>query len=97
MHAKRTQVIAPGATAGTEGLGRLSNKEGLETGYRNIPLQRYGLVSEIADATIFLFSPAANYITGAVIPVDGGSYHINGSMHSVQYPDNVLRPGPSKI
>ncbi|CAI4211993.1 unnamed protein product [Parascedosporium putredinis] len=87
----------PGATAATEGLSRLSNQEGLNEGVRNIPLQRFGLVSEIADATIFLFSPAANYISGAVIPVDGGYYHINGQMHSVRYPDNVMRQGPSKI
>ena len=38
----------------------------------NIPLARYGTTSEIADAVAFLASPEATYITGAVIPVDGG-------------------------
>ena len=38
----------------------------------NIPLARYGTTSEVADAVAFLASPEAAYITGAVIPVDGG-------------------------
>jgi len=38
----------------------------------NIPLARYGSSSEVADAVAFLASPDAAYITGAVIPVDGG-------------------------
>jgi 3-oxoacyl-[acyl-carrier protein] reductase len=38
----------------------------------NIPLARYGTTSEVADAVAFLASAEAAYITGAVIPVDGG-------------------------
>ena len=38
----------------------------------NIPLARYGSASEVADAVAFLSSPEAAYITGSVIPVDGG-------------------------
>ena len=38
----------------------------------NIPLARYGTASEVADAVAFLASPEAAYITGSVIPVDGG-------------------------
>lgn len=38
----------------------------------NIPLARYGSASEVADAVAFLASPDAAYITGSVIPVDGG-------------------------
>ena len=38
----------------------------------SIPLGRYSQPSEIADVAVFLASPGAAYITGAVIPVDGG-------------------------
>ena len=38
----------------------------------NVPLGRYAQPSEIADVAVFLGSEGAAYITGAVIPVDGG-------------------------
>ena len=38
----------------------------------NTPLGRPGMPSDVADAVTFLLSDAASYITGAVIPVDGG-------------------------
>lgn len=37
-----------------------------------IPLQRYGAVDDVAAAVRFLASQEAGYITGAVVPVDGG-------------------------
>lgn len=37
-----------------------------------IPLGRYGEPAEFARAAAFLLSPAASYITGAMLPVDGG-------------------------
>jgi 3-oxoacyl-[acyl-carrier protein] reductase len=38
-----------------------------------IPLRRYGQPEEFGRAAAFLLSPAASYITGAMIPVDGGA------------------------
>ncbi len=43
-----------------------------EASIANIPLKRFGAVSEVAGAVSFLASEAANYITGQVLQVDGG-------------------------
>lgn len=37
-----------------------------------IPMQRFGEADEVADAIVFLSSPEASYITGAVLPINGG-------------------------
>eukprot|EP00614_Pseudopedinella_elastica_P017240 CAMPEP_0172646674 /NCGR_PEP_ID=MMETSP1068-20121228/240363_1 /TAXON_ID=35684 /ORGANISM="Pseudopedinella elastica, Strain CCMP716" /LENGTH=141 /DNA_ID=CAMNT_0013460939 /DNA_START=647 /DNA_END=1072 /DNA_ORIENTATION=- len=39
---------------------------------RSIPLGRMGQASDLAGAALFLASPAGSWITGAVLPVDGG-------------------------
>jgi NAD(P)-dependent dehydrogenase (short-subunit alcohol dehydrogenase family) len=40
--------------------------------HQTIPLARFGATEELAGAVSFLLSPAAGYITGAVLRVDGG-------------------------
>ena len=45
----------------------------LEYSRQEIPLGRFGDPEEIAAVAIFLASPLASYVTGTVIPVDGGS------------------------
>jgi 3-oxoacyl-[acyl-carrier protein] reductase len=40
---------------------------------QRIPLRRYAEPDEFGKAAAFLLSPAAGYISGAMIPVDGGA------------------------
>jgi 3-oxoacyl-[acyl-carrier protein] reductase len=39
---------------------------------RRVPMRRYGRPEEVAHITLSLVLPAASYLTGAIIPVDGG-------------------------
>ncbi len=63
-------VVCPGfiETDMTKGLGEELQKKLLE----KIPLQRLGQPDDIAGVVAFLCSPAASYITGQIITVDGG-------------------------
>ncbi|MCA9591888.1 MAG: SDR family oxidoreductase [Myxococcales bacterium] len=69
----RVNAIAPGPIAGTEGMRRLAppgeDKNALE---RSMPIGRFGTIDEIAEAALFLLSPAAGFITGTTLLVDGG-------------------------
>jgi citronellol/citronellal dehydrogenase len=40
--------------------------------HTKVPLQRFGTEAELASAVVYLLSPAAGFISGAVIRVDGG-------------------------
>jgi 3-oxoacyl-[acyl-carrier protein] reductase len=66
----RTNVVAPGFIR-TEMTDVLDPKvvEGWAAG---IPLKRAGEPEDVANACVFLASDMATYITGQVIPVDGG-------------------------
>jgi NAD(P)-dependent dehydrogenase (short-subunit alcohol dehydrogenase family) len=69
----RINAILPGPIAGTEGMKRLApTPEAQAAVNRAVPLGRMGSLKDIAEAALFLASPAASYITGAVVPVDGG-------------------------
>lgn len=65
-----SNVIAPGFVD-TDMTAELSDDRKNEI-VGNVPLGRYATPEEVADVALFLASPAAGYITGAVIPVDGG-------------------------
>ena len=70
----RVNSVVPGPIADTEGMKRLTPTPEMAAALANaLPLQRYGEKEEIADLAMFLASDAAKYITGAVVPCDGGS------------------------
>lgn len=84
----RSNCIAPGAIAGTEGLERLvKDQEGC---MKKVPLQRMGTTQDIAEATVYLFSPASSYVTGTVQVVDGGLWHI-GLIGADLYPVQITK------
>ena len=65
-------VVAPGAVK-TEMLEKLSDDQ-ISEYIQSIPLGRLGKPEEIGEIIAFLSSEQAAYITGSVIPVDGGLY-----------------------
>jgi NAD(P)-dependent dehydrogenase (short-subunit alcohol dehydrogenase family) len=74
----RVNAICPGPTAGRmmdalEADARPDAPERARAIYEgSIPMRRYGAPWEIADSALYLTSPAASYITGAILSVDGG-------------------------
>ncbi len=68
----RVNVMAPGPTMTSILQGGKVTPEHLAELTRNIPLQRMGTPDEQAEAICFLASPAASFITGAVLMCDGG-------------------------
>ena len=63
-------VVAPGFIE-TDMTAVLSDEQ-KDTIRSQVPLQRYGTTDEIASTVLWLTGPGATYVTGAVIPVDGG-------------------------
>ena len=71
--------ISPGPIAGTEGMRKLASPGDQEKNIAAVPLRRLGTLDDIAHLAMFLASPYASYISGALIPCDGG-----GAVESVK-------------
>ncbi|HLY34028.1 MAG TPA: 3-oxoacyl-ACP reductase FabG [Jatrophihabitantaceae bacterium] len=63
-------VIAPGFIE-TDMTAELSEARRADV-LANVPVKRYGTADEVAAAAVYLASPGAAYVTGVVLPVDGG-------------------------
>jgi 2,4-dienoyl-CoA reductase [(3E)-enoyl-CoA-producing], peroxisomal len=73
-HGIRVNAIAPGPVEDTEGMKRLVPEPIKQKLRERVPLGRFGLISDIENAAVFLCSDAASYINGAVLVVDGGHW-----------------------
>ncbi len=78
----RVNAVAPGVIA-SSGLSNypVDVQRAIRTdAATNIPLRRLGTVREVAAAVVFLMTPAAAFVTGATLRVDGG-----GSLYRPHY------------
>lgn len=70
----RVNVVCPGLTAKTQLAENISkaNPEEKEQMLKAVPLARMGEPEEVAEAVLWLCSDSASFITGHVMPIDGG-------------------------
>lgn len=69
----RVNSIVPGPIRDTEGMARLAPTESLQKAVTDsVPLGRMGDKEDVANFALALASPLGAYVSGAVIPVDGG-------------------------
>lgn len=87
----RVNAVAPGSIA-SSGLDTYDDKdrEFIQTEVTTgIPLQRFGTEAEVSAAIVFLLSPAASFITGSTIRIDGGAPNARAGwwqLQPVQHP-----------
>jgi NAD(P)-dependent dehydrogenase (short-subunit alcohol dehydrogenase family) len=70
----RVNSIVPGPIGDTEGVRRLApTGEARRAMEASVPLGRFGMKQDVANMALILASDLASFVTGAIIPVDGGS------------------------
>ena len=75
----RVNVVLPGVTDTPLSRPSLTDPSSRSSALSNVPLRRPARPEDIADVIGFLASPAAAYLTGAAIPVDGGQLAVTSS------------------
>ncbi len=73
----RVNAVAPGWIETEMNEGARQNPEFLRTTTGSIPLGRWGRAEDVAAAALYLCSPAASFVTGAVLVIDGGQTTAN--------------------
>ncbi len=79
----RVNAIAPGFFIGEQNRSLLTNKDGSFTArgntiIANTPMKRFGEAEELNGAVQWLVSDSASFVTGVVIPIDGGFSAFSG-------------------
>lgn len=79
----RVNAIAPGFFIGEQNRFLLLNEDGSytergESIIKNTPMKRFGVEDEVAGPSLFLCSDEAKFITGIVLPIDGGFSSFSG-------------------
>jgi NAD(P)-dependent dehydrogenase (short-subunit alcohol dehydrogenase family) len=79
----RVNAIAPGFLLTQQNRFLLTNEDGSSTerGKKilgNTPMGRYGEPNELTGAVVYLCSDAASFVTGVVLPIDGGFSAFSG-------------------
>lgn len=79
----RVNAIAPGFFIGNQNRALLTNEDGSYTErgntiIRNTPMKRFGHADELNGAIHYLCSEASKFVTGIVIPIDGGFNAFSG-------------------
>jgi len=78
-HRIRLNAVAPGPVD-THGAGSrlFAEDDTKQTIIDSVPWKRFGTVDEMAAAVVYLSSPAADYVTGECLTIDGGQVLTNG-------------------
>ena len=71
-HGVTINCIAPGKIMSEQILRKYTQEYRTEMSEKEIPVGRFGTPEELASMAVYLASPIASYVTGAMIPVDGG-------------------------
>ncbi len=71
-HGVTINCIQPGRITSEQMLRMYDTEEKRRAFTQEVPMKRFGEPDELADLALFFCSPRASYITGTVIPVDGG-------------------------
>ena len=79
----RVNAIAPGFFVGNQNRALLLNEDGSltprgQTILGHTPMDRFGTPDDLIGATMWLVSPASAFVTGVVIPIDGGFSAFSG-------------------
>jgi len=88
----RVNAIAPGPVETHGAASRLwDSDEARASITAKLPMRRFGSEREVADVATFLVSDAASYVTGTMLPVDGGLTLGTGHLADVEAVGHLLR------